>query len=254
MEVNHDFKTVATLLLKSKKTVAFTGAGISVESGIPPFRGNGGIWTQYDPKILELDFFMQNSHHCWPLIKTLFYDFFDDKQPNAAHRILARWEKEQLLTVVITQNIDHLHHLAGSKNVVEFHGTSQRLVCLECDFFTEDTPGYLLKLPPTCPNCRSVLKPDFVFFGEGIPREAYVRSMEAMADTQLLLIIGTSGEVSPANQLPYIAKRNGAAIVEINPEPSNYTNALTDFYLQGKAGEILLELDRTIRHEQQLQR
>lgn len=253
MEDHHDLKAVATLFLKSKKTVAFTGAGVSVESGIPPFRGEGGIWNQYDPKILELDFFMQNPRQCWPLVKKLFYDFFDYKQPNAAHRILARWEKKQLLSTVITQNIDHLHHLAGSKNVIEFHGSAQRLVCLECGFLIDDIGRYLLKLPPSCPNCQSVLKPDFVFFGEGIPPEAYSKALEAVADAQLLLIIGTSGDVSPANQLPYIAKRNGATIVEINPEPSIYTNALTDFYLQGKAGEILSEIDRVIHPEQQLQ-
>lgn len=98
---------------------------------------------------------MQNPKQCWPLVKTLFYDFFDDKQPNAAHRILAHWEKEKLLTMVVTQNIDHLHHLAGSKNVVEFHGTAQRLVCLECGILINDTEGYLLKLLPHAQNVEA---------------------------------------------------------------------------------------------------
>ncbi len=243
---NESIKEVAALLLKSKKNIAFTGAGISVESGIPPFRGEGGIWNKYDPEVLELDYFIRNPKKSWPFIKEMFYDFFKDKEPNAAHRTLAIWEKKGLLSGVITQNIDNLHQQAGTQNALDFHGNAQRIVCISCGFTSDSPDAILTQLPPRCPECGNLLKPDFVFFGEGIPREAYSRSMEWVETAEIMLIIGTSGEVSPANQLPVIAKRNGATIVEINPMPSSYTNSVTNFYLPGKAGEILLSIHQII--------
>lgn len=222
----------------AKHVTAFTGAGISVESGIPPFRGAGGIWGKYDPKVLELTYFFQYPEESWKVIKSIFYEFFGKSKPNSAHYLLAELEKQGLLHAVITQNIDNLHQEAGSKNVYEFHGNSKTLVCTKCNTKYPIAKINLDKLPPKCDKCRSLLKPDFIFFGEGIPGEAYEKSILETQNADVFILIGTSGSVVPASYLPYDAKKNGALIVEINPEKSNYTDEITDIFIRGNAGEI----------------
>ena len=123
--------TVAELK-KSKFTIAFTGAGISVESGIPPFRGEHGLWNKYNPEVLDLGYYLENQEKCWHYIREIFYDFFADAKPNEAHKVLAKMEEAGLLNSIITQNIDNLHQEAGSKIVHEFHGNSKKLKCLKC--------------------------------------------------------------------------------------------------------------------------
>ncbi len=239
-------KKAAQALKNSHCNVVFTGAGVSVESGIPPFRGATGLWSKYDPKVLDLDYFYSNPQDAWIHIREIFYDFFGQAKPNAAHRVIARMEKENLLKCVITQNIDNLHQEAGSKVIYEFHGNSQTLVCTRCGKKFPVKNVNLKQLPPKCDVDGTVLKPDFVFFGEGIPSEAYTRSFEAARQADVFLIIGTTGEVMPASMVPQEAKRNGALIIEINPEKSLYTDRLTDIYLQGKAGEVMLEIEKEL--------
>lgn len=231
------------ILRQSRFTTAFTGAGISVESGIPPFRGKEGIWNHYDPKVLDIGFFIENPARSWAIIKELFYNFYHAAQPNAAHRVLARMEKEGKLGRVITQNIDNLHQEAGNKMVSEFHGNLKKLKCLSCDREYNAIKINLEELPPTCRECGDILKPDFVFFGESIPSSALMESYEAAGISDVFLLIGTTGEVMPANQFPPMAKANGATIIEINPEPSLYTNTTTDLFLQGKATEIMKKIE-----------
>ena len=125
-------RSVASLIHSARYLTAFTGAGISVESGIPPFRGPGGLWSTYDPRMLELDYFVARPEKSWPLIKKIFYEHFGAAKPNAAHIGLARLEATGRLKCLVTQNIDNLHHRAGSRNIVEFHGSSRHLVCLGC--------------------------------------------------------------------------------------------------------------------------
>jgi NAD-dependent deacetylase len=235
-----------TLLKESRFTTAFTGAGISVESGIPPFRGDNGLWNKYDPKVLDLHYFIEHPSESWSVIKEIFYDFFSAAQPNRAHLVLARMEQEGMLGSVITQNIDNLHQLAGSQIVTEFHGNSGVLKCLHCQRIYPIQTISLDHLPPTCRECGGLLKPDFIFFGEGIPRMAYTASQEAASLSDVLLIIGTTGEVMPANQIPLIAKESGATIIEINPEPSLYTRQVTDVYLQGKASLVMGMLEEKL--------
>ncbi len=232
----------AELISKAEHITAFTGAGISVESGIPPFRGKNGLWSKYDPIFLSLDYFYENSTESWKLIKEIFYDFFGQALPNYAHKGLAELEKFGKLEAVITQNIDNLHQEAGSLNVIEFHGTSRILACTQCSFKYQHKEISLVNLPPICPRCGSVLKPNFIFFGEGIPQHAYLASMFEAENADLFIIIGTTGEVMPASLIPQIAKQNGAKILEINTEPSNYTHELTDVFLQGKASMIMKQL------------
>lgn len=219
-------------------TIAFTGAGISVESGIPPFRGAQGIWSKYDPKVLDIDYFLANPSASWKVIKELFYHFFVDARSNMAHYALAHLEDKGFLNGIITQNIDNLHQQAGSKVVYEFHGNSQRLICLKCGNYYTPSDIDFDELPPFC-ACAGLIKPDFIFFGEGIPTGAYQNSVEAVSMAEVVVIIGSTGEVMPAAQMPFLASQNGATIIEVNPEKSNFTRAVTDIYLEGMAGEIM---------------
>ncbi|MEI7661506.1 MAG: NAD-dependent deacylase [Bacteroidota bacterium] len=232
----------ALILKKSRFTTAFTGAGISVESGIPPFRGAGGLWGKYDPRILDINYFLSDPVGSWSVIKEIFYDFFDSAKPNQAHLTLARMEQEGLLGRIITQNIDNLHQEAGSEMIYEFHGNSKNLRCIHCN---REYPAGTISLdhmPPTCRECGGILKPDFVFFGEAIPRLALAAAYEAASISDVFLIIGTTGEVMPANQIPVMAKENGATIIEVNPDPSNYTERITDIFLRGKAAAMMGKL------------
>lgn len=236
----------AKLIRQSEFTIAFTGAGISVESGIPPFRGIGGLWNKYNPEILDLSFYLENQEKCWDYIREIFYDFFADTFPNPAHKVLARLENEGLLHSVITQNIDNLHHEAGSQNVHEFHGNSKKLVCLKCGKMYDIESFDLKNIPPRCEDDGTILKPDFIFFGEGIPHDAYANSFEDAEKAEVCIIIGSTGEVMPASQIPSTAKLNGAIIIEINPEESMFTGQITDIHLKGQACKILLELEKHI--------
>lgn len=165
-------KEAVKLIKNARYAVAFTGAGISVESGIAPFTGAGGLWNQYDPKFIEINFFETYPKKSWEEMKKIFFTDMDEADPNAAHKVLAKLEQKGLLKGVITQNIDGLHQKAGSKNVQEFHGTIKTLSCLSCGrkYNLEDVN--LDNVPPLC-FCGGVLKPDFVFYGEGIPVKAY---------------------------------------------------------------------------------
>ncbi len=235
-------KKAAEIIKQSKHTTAFTGAGISVESGIPPFRGKNGLWSKYDPKILELNYFHQNPKESWKIIKEIFYDFFGKASPNAAHRILAEMEKQNLLQAVITQNIDNLHQEAGSKTVYEFHGTSNKMVCTNCKRKFETAKVHLDELPPKCIACGGLLKPDFIFFGEGIPQDALQKSLNEAENADVFLLIGSTGLIEPAASIPYKAKYNDTVIIEINPERTVFTEKITDIFLQGKAGEVMKRL------------
>lgn len=244
--MGNSYQRAAELILNSKYTAAFTGAGISVESGIPPFRGENGLWSKYDPGILDLDRFHSDPGPSWKVIKEIFYDFFGDAKPNDAHRVLAKMETEGLLQDVITQNIDNLHQEAGSKTVHEFHGNSQRMSCTKCGRKYDPTQELLAKLPPHC-ECGGLLKPDFIFFGEMIPRVPMEASFRAAEKANVFLVIGSTGEVYPAAQVPGMAKQNGATIIEVNVGTSQFTNHITDILLWGKASEVMNQLYQTIQ-------
>lgn len=238
----------ASIITNASRVVAFTGAGMSAESGIPPFRGEGGIWNQYDPDSLEIDFYMRHTDESWKVIKEVFYNFFNNKEikPNPGHLVLAKWEKKGFLKSVITQNIDDLHRIAGNTVIREFHGNSARFVCTRCGHKMEAAEITFTDKAPHCPQCSGLMKPDFIFFGEGIPSDAYQNSVDDALSCDVFIIIGTSGQVSPANTIPVVAKRHGAKIIEINMEPSTYTNYITDIYIEGKSGEILPKIDESL--------
>lgn len=230
------------MIKNSSHTTAFTGAGVSVESGIPPFRGKNGLWSKIDPVFLDTQYFYKYPQKSWKLIKDIFYDFFGRAKPNQAHYALAKLEEKGLLNVIVTQNIDNLHQKAGSKEVIEFHGTSRELICTNCGRKFEATEELLRILPPKCPNCFSILKPDFVFFGEPIPEGARSRSFKEAEIADVFILLGTTGEIQPASTIPIVAKDNGVKIIEINIEKSNYTSSITNIFLKGRATEIMTNL------------
>jgi len=226
-------------ILDSKKTIAFTGAGISVESGIPDFRGAQGLWQKYDPEeYAHIDAFYANPDKVWLMIKDMFSLIMAAK-PNPAHMGLAELERMGLLSSVITQNVDGLHQAAGNTNVIEFHGSHRTLSCLKCSTKIEGTSLTLEDLPPRCSRCSSLLKPDVVFFGEPIPWEAQIMSFKESKSCKAVLVIGTSAVVYPAATIPITAKERGAIVIEINTEPTPLTNQISDYLICGSAGEII---------------
>ncbi len=238
-----EYQKAADLIRHSRHVTVFTGAGVSVESGVPPFRGENGLWNEYDPIILDLKNFYKNPEESWVTIKKIFYDYFGKAEPNAAHRVIARLEADGYVQAVITQNIDNLHQEAGSKNVFEFHGNSRELVCTECGAKYPVTEEILQKLPPNCEKCGEILKPDFVFFGEAIPDQAEKLSFEEAEKADLFIVIGTTGEVQPASLIPVVARSKGAKIIEINIKKSNFTDDITDLFIQEKASLAMKKIE-----------
>jgi len=242
---NKTVNEAINILKQANHITAFTGAGISVESGIPPFRGENGIWNKYDPKIFDIDYFTSNPKDDWKLIYEVFYETILKAEPNPAHFALAEMEKAGKLKAIITQNIDNLHQKAGSKNVIEFHGNTRNTVCMRCGKIYQVKDLDMSNLPPRC-ECGGLLKPDFVFFGEPIPEKALQASMDEVKNADVFLVIGTTGVIYPAGQIPVLAKQNGATIIEINIQPSEYTDNITDVFIKGKASEVLQELKNGI--------
>jgi len=226
--------------------MVFSGAGVSVESGISPFRGAGGLWSRYDPSFLEIGRFMAEPEECWRVIREIFYGTVPEAQPNAAHLAIADLEAAGYVHVVVTQNIDGLHQLAGSRNVLEFHGTTRALACTRCGRVGPVGDALSGPLPPICAACGGVLKPDCVFFGEPIPEEIRARAFEEAARVSAVIVVGTMGEVVPASYIPRVSKENGACVIEVNTEASAYTSDVTDLFLRGRATEVLPAIARAL--------
>jgi NAD-dependent deacetylase len=229
------YTRAAKIIKSSKRCTAFTGAGISVESGIPPFRGKDGLWNKYDPQTFDIEYFHNYTRQSWEAIREIFYDLFGTVKPNGAHYALAELEANKILSAIITQNVDNLHYDAGSVTVHEFHGSLKKVVCLNCKKKYSISKIDLDTLPPVCGNCGGVLKPNVVFFGEDIPEPARKNSFNEATKSDCFLLIGTTGMVAPANAIPLEAKLNGAKIIEINPNPSEYTSSITDVFLEENA-------------------
>ena len=239
MSIEYKIRLVAELITKSRHAIAFTGAGISAESGVPTFRGKNGLWTRIDPmKYASIDGFIANLREAWEWYKWRM-ELVEKAEPNPGHRALAELERLGFLKAVITQNVDRLHQRAGSRNVIELHGTLWVLRCINpsCRYSIgiSEPPR---EVPPICPECSSPLRPSVVFFGEELPREAWRRAIELASRSDLVLVIGTSGAVYPAAYIPFIVRDNGGSIVDINPDRDAYSE-IADVYIQGRAGEIL---------------
>jgi NAD-dependent deacetylase len=232
-------KRAAEDLAAARNVVALTGAGISTESGIPPFRGKGGLWEKFDPmEIAHIDAFMKDPARVWNLLVKEMKAIVDTARPNDAHKGLARLEQMGKLKTVITQNIDGLHQAAGNTDVIEFHGNFAWQRCMDCSQKYETRQVDISQIPPRC-RCGGILRPDAVFFGEMIPQEAMWRSKQAASDCDLMLVVGTSAVVQPAALMPLFAKKTGAKIIEINPQETPLTVEVSDYLIKGRAGEVM---------------
>ncbi len=235
------------LLLSSKHTIAFTGAGISVASGIPSFRGKDGIWSKYDPNVLELSNYYSKPKSCWKFIKEIFYENLQGVQPNAGHYALTSLQKMGLIASIYTQNIDNLHQESGSKNVYEFHGNTQYFICRKCKRKYSLAEISFDDEYPKCPDCSTLVKPDFIFFSEELPRDVLEKAYSEAEVAELILVIGCSGEVYPANQIPNYVKWAGGKVVEINPQKSLYTATISDFRIAGQSQDVLQKIVDTVK-------
>jgi NAD-dependent deacetylase len=246
--MENDIERAARLLLQSKYVTALSGAGISVESGIRPFRGPGGIWTERgEPSMDGYQQFMRDPKKHWEEIMQRrgatgeFSRTIGEAQPNAAHVALAELEKLGVLKYLITQNIDNLHIKAGSKKVAEIHGNTRKLRCIECNERYGRDEISLDVLPPRCPKCRGIIKTDTVMFGEPIPMDVLRICQRQALRSDCMITVGTSAYVYPAAGFPLEVKRSGGALIEVNLYESDLT-PICDISLRGKATEIMAQL------------
>ncbi len=238
------------LLLGATRVAVLTGAGVSEESGVPTFRGAGGLWRQFRAEELATgEAFVRNPRLVWE-----WYDWRRQKiaavEPNAAHRALAELEQRIVAPgssqqppgrvssfTLITQNVDDLHERAGSRRILRLHGDIWLLRCVGCGQQRRDRSVPLQPLPPAC-NCGALMRPGVVWFGELLPADVWTAAAAAAGMAEVLLVVGTSAVVQPAASLPVLALRAGARLIELNPEPTPLT-ALAHVSLQGKASEVL---------------
>jgi NAD-dependent deacetylase len=224
---------------------ALTGAGVSAESGIPTFRGDGGLWRRFRAEELATpQAFGRDPRLVWE-----WYDWrrqlIARAEPNPAHRALAEYAASTPGFTLITQNVDGLHDRAGSRGVLKLHGDIWMLRCVECGRELQDYRAPLPELPPRC-ACGGLLRPGVVWFGEGLPRKVWEQAEEAARRAQVFLVVGTSAAVYPAAGLITLAKSCGAMVVEVNPEPSAAAH-IVDAALRGPAGTILPDLLLAVR-------
>lgn len=231
----------ANLLREAEHAIALTGAGISVESGVPAFRGKDGLWDRYPiEEYATIDAFKKNPSRVWAFFRE-FYELLRNAEPNPAHTALARLERGSALRSIVTQNIDNLHQRAGSSNVIEFHGSGSTLECLKCGFVARFNERMLTPPLPTC-GCGGPLKPQIVLFGEAIPSSALEAAHNESLLCDVMLVIGTTAQIAPASMLPIVAKQRGAMIIEMNIEETYLTEHIADLSVFGSAGLTLPEV------------
>jgi NAD-dependent deacetylase len=241
--------SVAHQIKHARRAVAFTGAGISAESGLGTFRGRDGLWSKYDPtEVASIESFKRDPRKFWEFAREIGWIFLTAK-PNAAHTALAELEAMKRLDSVITQNVDGLHQRAGSKHVLEIHGNVGRMICTRCSA-TCATEKIVDRIEhqdvPRCDRCGGPLKPDIILFGEPLPEKAFGQALKKVRSSDLLLAVGTSLEVYPAATLAEIAKKGGAKVVSIDSERTAW-DGLCDYKLSGPAGEILPRIVQAIK-------
>ncbi|EID99872.1 SIR2 family NAD-dependent protein deacylase [Leptospira licerasiae] len=224
----------------SKNILALTGAGISAESGVPTFRGKEGLWKQYraeelaTPQAFHRDPGLVWEWYIWRM------ELISTKSPNPAHYALVELEKKRSNFHLITQNVDGLHKKSGSEKIIEIHGNIFRNKCVRCAKMYESVIPELRK-STECPNCKSLVRPDVLWFGENYDTDLLNRAIFLAERSEIVFVIGSSGAVGIPVELARVAKENDAFVVEINIDPSGYSR-YADLFLQGKAGEILPEL------------
>ncbi len=240
MKVGGEIRRVAELLANSRNAIALTGAGISTPSGIPDFRGPRGLWKRIPPRLFDISYFKSHPEESWRVFLEL-YDSMRGVKPNPAHYALAELEKHGIIKVIITQNIDGLHQEAGSRKVIELHGNLKNAICIKCGHripLIEAIKQARTGRVPRCPKCNGLLKPDVVFFGERLPLEAINEALKHAVEADLVLVAGSSLWVSPANQIPLIAKEHGAKIIIVNIGETRF-DWIADVRIKAPVEEVL---------------
>jgi NAD-dependent deacetylase len=235
----------AELLAAAQHAIAMTGAGVSAESGIPTFRGEGGLWTKYDPvKVSSIDSFMADPASYWEVSRERGRVALAAR-PNPGHLALAAMEAIGRLVAVVTQNTDGLHQDAGSRRVIELHGSGRTVQCLDCgrrEPRSEVQARLDVEMPPRCRNCGSIfLKPTVVFFGEPMPVAAVQEAFALAGQADVVLVVGSSLVVYPAAEVPLVAVRAGARMIVVNAEPTPF-DRLAEVVIHGRSGEVLPQI------------
>jgi NAD-dependent deacetylase len=243
--MSHLIKDAAEAIARARVVIGFTGAGVSVESGIPDFRNAENFWEGFNLESFETEIDNREAFENQPDKVWRFFhkaiSVMEKAKPNDCHNAMARLGTIGKMTAVITQNVDGLHQEAGSANVIEIHGNIRQLHCPDCEACYDWHEVRNADIP-LCPSCESMLRPDVPLFGEEIKIEPFSASRLLAVNTQVMVIVGAYGAVAPINKIPLIAKENGALIIEINMDKSLYTDRITDIFLQGRASIVLLEL------------
>jgi NAD-dependent deacetylase len=250
-ELDAEIRRAAEVLVAARHPVALTGAGLSVESGIPPFRGPGGIWAKYgEPPMDGYQRFLRDPAAAWRDRLSpredwarVLHEAVREAKPNAGHHALAELARRGYLRTLITQNIDGLHERAGHAGVLEIHGNHRLLRCIGCHvrFEPDRIDVDPAQLPPRCPDCGGILKGDIVVFGEPIPADVLRACFRAVAASDCMLVAGTSATVYPAAEFPLEVLRAGGILIEVNPEESELT-AIATISLRGPGGPVLSRL------------
>jgi len=229
------FESIKNQIKDVKKIAFVTGAGISQESGIPTFRGKGGLWRNHDAmKLATIDAFYENPKLVWEWYNERRENIFS-VSPNQGHKAIADLEK-YVKVIILTQNIDGLHQKAGSSEVLELHGSIVKIKCTVCDFKDEIMTKFS-EIPPLC-KCGNILRPDVVWFGESLPEEIWKHAIVQASQCDMMIIVGTSLVVSPANTLPIYAKQNNAYLIEINPEKTEMSSEM-DLIINDTSANVL---------------
>ena len=229
------FESIKNQIKDVKKIAFVTGAGISQESGIPTFRGKGGLWRNHDAmKLATIDAFYENPKLVWEWYNERRENIFS-VSPNQGHKAIADLEK-YVKVVILTQNIDGLHQKAGSSEVLELHGSIVKIKCAVCDFRDEIITKFS-EIPPLC-KCGNILRPDVVWFGESLQEDVWNHAMIQASQCDIMIIVGTSLVVSPANTLPIYAKQNNAYLIEINPEKTEMSSEM-DLTINDTSANVL---------------
>ena len=240
-----ELQRAAELIARASNGIAFTGAGVSAESGIPTFRGEGGLWTRYDPvKVASYDAFLADPSAYWSVARERGRESLKAR-PNPGHLALAALEAAGHLRAIVTQNTDGLHRDAGSARVIELHGSGRRVRCLDCgaeEARSEVQARLENELPPRCRTCGGIhLKPTVIFFGEAMPAQATADAFDLARHCDLVLVVGSSLVVYPAAGVPETAVEAGAPLVIVNAEPTPL-DARAEIVIEGRSGEVLPNL------------
>lgn len=254
-QLETSIEAAARLVVASRYVVALTGSGLSAESGIPTFRGPGGLWTRLgEPPMDGYRRFLADPEAWWrgqleqqpDPARAEFREAIERARPNPGHYALADLETLGVLQCVITQNVDDLHFKAGARSVLEVHGNRTRLRCIACESRWSRDQFAIQELPPRCPRCGGLVKSDTVMFGEPIPRSVLDRCAMETDRSDCMLAIGTSATVYPAAGFPMTVKARGGAVIEFNPNPTALS-ASADIVVRGPTGETLPLLAQRVK-------